>query len=372
MKKIAKLFTLIVLLLSVVSCGKEEKESKKEIKYKSIRTAEANKKEIDIVATFSGTLKAIKSVDEMTDGSGTVVKVNFKNGDLVKKGETVIELEDQSTESRYLDSQAKYASAKSDYLTKKSTYEKYKTLYNEKLISQEEYNRVKNVYLASKGMYESALANLKNNKKTNDDLKIKAKFSGTIANLEFERFQKINKETRVFSVIDDSELKVYGGIPSKNMIGIKNGAIANITVENSNKIVNGKLYEVNPVADPATRKFGVKIKLENKDHNYRQGMFAKVELQTGKKVGIMVPKKALLVKELSNYVFVVKKESVEIGQGENKKTEELLVAHQVKVELGSSSGENQEIISEELEDKNIVVVAGQYSLSDGDYVKVSK
>ncbi|MCK5779769.1 MAG: efflux RND transporter periplasmic adaptor subunit [Psychrilyobacter sp.] len=372
MNKIMKLGAMVLLALSIISCGKEENENKKEIIYKSVEVIPANREEINIVATFSGTLNAIKSVDEMTDGPGTVVKINYKNGDMVKKGDVIIELEDQSTESQYLDSKAKYASAKSDYLTKKSTYEKYKTLYNEKLISQEEYNKVKNGYLASKGMYESSLANLKNSNKIHSDLKMKAKFDGKLANLEFERYQKIKKETRVFSIVDDRELKVYGGIDSKNMIGIKEGAIAKIEVENSNKIIEGELYEVNPVSDPQTRKFGVKIKMGNKEHAYRQGMFAKVELQTGKKEGILVPKKALIVEELSNYIFIVKKESIELGEGETKEKKEVLIAYKVKVELGSSSGENQEVISEKLETKNTVIVAGQYSLSDGDYVKESK
>ena len=371
MKKIMKKMAVLLVALSVVACGKKEvvnKESK-EINYKNVTVTEVDLSEINKVAVSSGSLDSINETEEITKTRVDVIEINYKNGDKVKVGDIIVVLENQDVESAYLDSKARVISTKADYNTQQTTYNKYKVLYNEKLISEEEYLDIKNKSSSSEGTYRSAKATLLKNEKDYNDLTVKAKINGTIADLDLKLYQKVEKEQPLFKIVDNEKLRILSGVSSSDVIGLKTGATANIYIEGSLEPVKGWLYEINPIANPSTRKFEVKIRIENKDSEYKQGMFARVELYTGKKEGILVPKKAIIIEELYSYIFVVNKESIETEKDDLKETKEMLVARKIRVKLGVSDGENQEIISSDLKESNKVVVTGQYSLSDGDYIK---
>ncbi|OQY42070.1 MAG: hypothetical protein B6227_03215 [Fusobacteriia bacterium 4572_74] len=242
-------------------------------------------------------------------------------------------------------------------------------LYNEKLISEQEFLDLKNKLASSEGAYRSAVATFLKNEKDYNNLTVKAKINGKIADLDLKLYQKVEKEQPLFKIVDNDNLRILSGVSSQDIVGLKTGAVANIYVENALKPIQGSLYEINPIANPSTRKFEVKIKMENKDCKYKQGMFARVVLYTGKKEGILVPKKAVIIEELYSYIFVVDKENVESEKDGEKETKEMLVAKKIKVNLGISDGENCEVISSDLKKSNRIVVAGQYSLNDGDYIK---
>jgi len=365
MNKIVRQVAILLIGLSLIACGKKENINlvKEEINYKSVRMIDADLSKINKVSISSGSLDSINEVEEITKNRVDVVKINYKNGDQVKTGDIVLILENQDVKSAYLDSEARLISAKADYNKQKITYDKYKILYNEKLISEEEFLDIKNKLASSEGGYRSAKASFLTNEKDYNDLIVKAKIDGIIANLDLKLYQKVEKELPLFKVVDNNNLRILSGVSSRDVVGLKLGATANIYVEGSLEPVEGSLYEINPVANPSTRKFEVKIKIDNKDSKYKQGMFARVELYTGEKEGILVPKEAVIIEELYSYIFVVNKENIE------KENKEMLVARKIKVNLGISDGKNYEVISPELKDSNKVVVVGQYSLNDGDYIK---
>ena len=371
MNKIMKQIAILLVALSVVACGKKEGAVKEneDINYKNVKVVDADLSQINKVAVSSGSLDSINETEETTKSRVDVIKINYKNGDKVKVGDVVLVLENQNVKSAYLDSKARVISSKADYNTQKITYNKYEVLYAEKLISEEEFLSIKNKLAFSEGTYRSAMASLLTNEKDYNDLTVKAKINGTIADLDLKLYQKIEKEQSLFKVVDNENLRILSGVSSQDIIGLKTGAIANIYVENSLESVQGSLYEINPIANQSTRKFEVKIKINNKDSKYKQGMFARVELYTGKKEGISVPKKAVIIEELYSYIFVVSKESIESEKEGIKESKEMLVARKIRVNLGVSDGENYEVISSNLKESNKVVVVGQYSLNDGDFIK---
>ena len=371
MSKIIKQLVILLIALSVVACGKKEDvtQGKEDINYKNVRVVEANLSKINKVAVSSGSLDSINETEEITKTRVDVIKINYKNGNKVKVGDIILELENQDVKSAYLDSKARVISTKADYNTQKITYSKYEILYDERLISEEEFLDIKNRLASSEGTYRSAKATLLKDKKDYNDLTVKAKINGTVADLDLKLYQKVEKEQPLFKIVDNEKLRILSGVSSNDVIGLKTGAVANIYVEGSLEPVQGLLYEINPIANPSTRKFEVKLKIDNKESKYKQGMFARVELYTGEKQGISVPKKAIIIEELYSYIFVVNMESIEREVDGVKEEKKMLVARKIRVKLGVSDGENQEVISSDLKNTNKVVVVGQYSLNDGDYIK---
>ncbi|MGL4944776.1 MAG: efflux RND transporter periplasmic adaptor subunit, partial [Fusobacteriaceae bacterium] len=129
-----------------------------------------------------------------------------------------------------------------------------------------------------------------------------------------------------------------------------------LQIEGIDMPYEGKVVEINPVATRDTKKYQVKIAVDNSGNILKKGMYTKVKVESGKKETYAVPKSAIVVRDLFSYIFLVE-------DGEAK---------EVKIERGYADGELVEVISAELQGKLELVVDGQYILSNKDKVNIQK
>ena len=136
------------------------------------------------------------------------------------------------------------------------------------------------------------------------------------------------------------------------------GQTAEITIDGlPGKTFKGPVANINPAADPQSRQFGIKVRLENKDHAVRPGMYGHVKIVTGQiKAPVVVPKEALLTDSSGNTTIVVV---------DSKK-----VAHVNNVKLGVSDDRGAQIL-EGVEAGDQVVVLTFNPLKDGQKVMIS-
>lgn len=118
----------------------------------------------------------------------------------------------------------------------------------------------------------------------------------------------------------------------------------------------GKVYYVSSVADPVSKKFPVKIQLENTDGKIKAGMVADVKIITDRQKDVLVvPKLAVFKEEGVEKVYVVENSRVKI---KTVKTE-VIDENRLKVVEGLSAGEE-------------VIISGNYDFEDGDLVRIEK
>jgi len=116
----------------------------------------------------------------------------------------------------------------------------------------------------------------------------------------------------------------------------------------------GTVYYVSPVADPASKKFPVKIQLENGDGKIKAGMVADVKIITDRQKDVLViPKSAVFKEEGVEKVYVVENSRVKT---KTVKTE-VIDENRLKVAEGLSAGEE-------------IIINGNYDLEDGDFVAI--
>lgn len=362
----------------------------------NLMTAEAN---------LSKTQKFAKLQEENTYENAKAAMINAKESlDKARRG----------SKSEDLDiAKLAVTSAKQSYDQAKFSYDRNKKLYEEKLIAQADYLNIETQYLNAKSNYEKAQKNLeivqlgadqedikkleanynqakfyyeltqknikekvwentitgsessyliaKANfdiaKKNYDDLTVRAKISGTVANLDIKRFEKTTKNSILFYVIDDSLMNIKVGLSASEVLQVKKGAKVDIFVEElGGKAITGEVTEIDPSADVKTNKFAVTITVKNEESIIKKGMYGKAEIKTEAKEMLVVPKTSVVVKNLYKYVFKI----------ENGK------AKQVKVELGNSTDSLQEIFTNEIKPGDKIVIDGQYLLEDNDTVQEVK
>ena len=147
------------------------------------------------------------------------------------------------------------------------------------------------------------------------------------------------------------------GLSASEVLQVKKGANVDIYVEELGKnAIQGIVSEIDPSADPKTNKFSVTITVKNSESKVKKGMYGKAEIKTEAKEMMVVPKRAIVVKNLYKYIF-------KVDNG---------VAKQIKVELGNSTDELQEIFTNEIKPGDKIVIDGQYLLQNSDSVKEVK
>ena len=200
---------------------------------------------------------------------------------------------------------------------------------------------------------------------------IKAPVSGTVLQRIVERGEMVSPSsfggdsgarTSVVSLADLSDLQIELDISQTDFARLQMGQRAEIIPEAfSNLKYSGFIAEIAPEANRAKATVQVKVKVENPDAQLRPEMNARVNFLGTAKSGaaqssprVLVPKAALVRKDGSDFVFVIKGSKVE----------------QRSVRLGDEAGEFYYVL-EGLSGGESLATTGAEKLKDGDRVKVS-
>ncbi|WP_319371747.1 efflux RND transporter periplasmic adaptor subunit [uncultured Ilyobacter sp.] len=297
----------------------------------------------------------------------------------------------EEAKSAYISSKGDLTAAEKNFNEKKATFTGNETLYKERLISEKEYMELLSSFEQAKVTYESlkngivkekeatyllykkyrddeswkydismseadyqlALAEFNAAKEDYNDLMVKAKISGVITDMDLDLYQYIDEKKFLFSVIDDSFMKVEMGVSGEDISNISLEKKIDIYIPDISQTVIGKVYEINPSASPATKKFTVKISIDNSDGLLKKGMYSEVRLESNPKNVLAVPKEAVMVKDLLSYIAIAK-------DGEAKV---------IRIKTGMESDTFYEVLSSEVSSGDKIVVQGQYLLENGDSIK---
>lgn len=336
MKKIG---AFLLLLITLIGCGKEKK--KKDIKeiVKPVVTEKLSYRTMNKIFKTDAIFTPKSQVDHRTNSSGTIEKILKNNGEHVKKGDLIIVLDDQNTKSNYNITKTAFQIARNNYI-------KFKKLYNENLISYLDYVKYENSYIKAKGDYAIAKDNY-------DKLHPKAQISGVVGNLFGKIGEKVANNSSLFTVVDDSEMETYVGLPANMLNEIKLGEEVNVSVPAIDKTFVGYIVEINPIAQKDTKNYLIKIKIDNKNESIKDGMYGYVTVPLGKKSGLAINDEAIFVRDLHTYVY-------KIVDGRARKVE-------VKVE--ATNLPYSQISSPELKNGDKIITQGIFGLDDGTKVK---
>jgi HlyD family secretion protein len=186
------------------------------------------------------------------------------------------------------------------------------------------------------------------------DSTIYAPFAGTVTQRNVEPGEIVSPATVssssplfVLSQVDD----VYAllAVPAQHRAELGPGQEAVITVDGlPGRTFRGRVEEITPAADAASRTFGVKVRVPNPQGILRPGMFARGAIVAGVRHGVLqIPDRAVVTATSGPLVFVVRG-----GR-----------AVRQAVTLGAHHGGLVEVTSG-LADGDEVVVRGQDALTD--------
>lgn len=241
----------------------------------------------------TGTIVPNEEVELRSEVNGRLVKLNFREGTFVQKGQLIAKLQDDDLKAQLKKLEYEEALAK-------QIEARQKKLLDINAISKEEYEIAANkvsTLSADKELLKVQLAKTE----------IKAPFSGRIGLKNISEGAYITPATSIGTLIQTNPIKIDFTVPEKYSSKIQVGRGINFLRDGSTSPIAAKVVAIDPKVDEALRTLKVRALTTNAGNTLLPGMFVKVNLNLGSERSIMVPTQAV-VPVLAGKIVYVKKE----------------------------------------------------------------
>lgn len=327
-KILISLAAVLLVLLVIVIFNKDKFSNRNTIE---VFAEEASYRSIIESVNCNGKIYPFKEVQLSLELPGEVTNIYVNEGDSVKKGQLLLEINADSYESSVSQSEANYKQTLANLANAKARkiqsdtqlaiiekdYNRKKDLLKQQVISLSEFEAVESQYYSALGESEaatqtveankfqaaSALAGLQQTKENLGRTRLYAPMSGIVSKLNVDLGEKVvgtaqMAGTELITISDFSALELKVEVGENEVLRISKGDTALIEVdaylgEKIKGIVSQVAYSSNVSLDQQVTKFEVVIQLvpssyahllnENVKLPYRPGMSASAEIITNKK-----------------------------------------------------------------------------------------
>lgn len=295
-----------------------------------------------VEARAIGSVSALNGVMLSLESAGLITELSFKSGAMVRKGDTLIRLDDSSEV-------AELAAAQANAELARLSLERSRQLLDRKTISQAEFD-------AANTAYKQAVAQLKKITAIINKKKLIAPFDGLLGIRRVNLGQYLNPGDPVVSLIAVDPINVTFFMPQKALSYLQQGLDVTIRSDAFLGIeMIGKLAALDARVDEATRMIEAQALMPNPDGVLRVGMFVNVTIdQAPPRDVLAVPASSVLYASYGNSIYTIT--SAESGGG--------FVVNQKFVKLGERRGDFIEVL-EGLEPGERIVTDGAFKLYPG-------
>jgi len=298
---------------------------------------------LDVLETV-GTVRAAQTSDLATQIMGNIVEIRVHEGDRVYRGQVLAVIDDSQPRAAVdrataaeLAAQQQLVAADSDLALAESTLKRYQYLYEQKVVSQQVFDEVTARYQATlarrdiaQAGQDQARAALNQAATSLDYTRIRAPFNGIVTHKKVDSGTLASPGMPIFTVEDMRRFQLEVSVNESDLWCVRPGGQVAVAIDAlGNTELKGKVAQIVPTADPASRAFFVKIDLPS-ETRLRSGLFGRAQFSRGKQEALLIPRSAVVERGQLQGVFVL---------DQNK------VANLRYVTLGKPSGSAIEVLS---------------------------
>ncbi len=252
---------------------------------------------------FIGTAYYQEKSGVASELGGKVELVNFKEGDRVKKGDVLVQLNTDLLEKKLLAAYASYEEVLAALEEAQKKFERADKLYKEELISDEIHDSSR---FSVKSIEKKALSLKADADILSIELEktaIRAPYDGLVVKKNTDRGEWLSSGSTAMTIAKDDYMVPVVYVPERIVQFIRAGQLVDVKV--GKLIMKGKVVAIVPAGDTSTRTFPVKIGIPN-DSELIEGMEVRVTLPAGKRQkALTVPRDAVITAYGNTVVYAV-------------------------------------------------------------------
>lgn len=319
--------------------------------------------DVETVEKFPATIRGRQDVDIYPQVSGKLTSVNVREGERVKKGQTLFVIDQVPYKAALQTAEANLSSAKAGVSSARLDYEGKKELFGAKVISSFELQKAENALMVAEAARDQAAASVTDARNNLSSTVITSPCDGVVGTIPFRAGYLVSPglASPLTTISDNSEMYVYFSMPENRMIEmIRTFGSADKVLEAmppvSLYLNDGSVYEsagniesISGVLDSSTGTTSVRAVFKNPSGLLHSGGAGNVGL-VRKSIGVIqIPQSATY--ELQDKVYAYR-----VSDGK---------AHAVRIEVEPVKADNSYIVRSGLKTGDVIVTEGVGNLQDG-------
>jgi multidrug efflux system membrane fusion protein len=354
----------IIAVVFVASCTRKKATEMKRPPA-PVTVGTAIQKTVPVQLTAIGNVEAYSTIQVKSQIGGLLMKVHFREGQDVKKGQLLFTIDPRPYEAQIRQAASTLAKDKAqmDYATEQSR--RYAELVKKGYVSKDQYDQFRTNAETAGALVNADRAVLENAKLQLKYCYIYSPISGRTGNLLSNEGNliKANADTAMVTIQQIEPIYVAFSVPEQDLSDIKKYRARGRLVVSASAVKDGEEPEqgvltfIDNAVDTATGTIKLKGTFANRDRRLWPGQFVNVALTlTSQPNAVLVPAGAVQTGQNGQYIFVVKTD----------KTVDM------RPVVAGMTVEGETVIEKGIAPGETVVTDGQLRLSPGAKVEVMK
>lgn len=293
----------------------------------TVSTSVAQAETWETTVSAVGSISGLRSVSVSNEVPGTISKIRFESGQIVREGQVLVELDSEVE-------RAQMASADARRDLAERTLKRSKVLAGGNAISPSQLDEV-DAQLKSATTDAGALRAQVERKV------IRAPFRGRLGIRAVNVGQYLTPGTMVTTLDSMGGTFVDFSLPQDALATIKVGLPVRVTIEGTTAQLTGTISAIEPTIDPTTRNVKIRAAIPEPANKPRPGMFVNVQVvQPTEQAVVAIPVTALVHASYGDSVFVVEdKPPGTPGMAQTPDGKPVKIARQQFVRTGAARGD---------------------------------
>lgn len=349
-------------LLFHLSCTRKPQTNTATAPPVPVQVAKAAKQAMPILLTAVGTVVSPQVVQVRPRVGGLVVATHFAEGDLVREGQLLVEIDPAPYQNAVREAEARLARDQALLSKAETDLSRAKVLAAKDFITKEQLDQAQANVQQLQASVKADEAALEQARLQLSYCSITSPITGRAGELLVHRgnLVKANDDKALVTIVQVNPVDVFFTVPETYLIQLRKALSERVQVEvkvrtDGTKAVQGEVYFLDNRVDASTGTIALKARFPNEDGLLWPGQFVDVRVHLGEEKDVLViPSSAVMTVQEGNSVFVVQPDNT--------------VALR-PVKLKATIGEVV-IVAEGLEEGETVVTDGQLRLVPGAKVEV--
>lgn len=351
--------------LLISACGQHQSGQTVDNSFKVLET---QKKDIQLADNYPATIRGRQDIAIYPQVSGTISKVCVKEGQRVRKGQSLFIIDQVPYKAALQMAQANVKAAEAAVATSRLVYDSRKALYEENVISEYDLRTSENSLLSAEAQLAQAQAQEVTAQNNMTYTMLLSPADGVIGTLPLREGALVSPSspTALTTVSDNSTMYVYFSITENKLLSLCNAhgnmdEVLKSLPPVQLRLNDGSIYDnegfietISGVIEPSTGSVSVRAVFQNKGGLLHSGSSGKIILPYSYGGAIVIPASSTFELQDKVFVFLVKD-----GKA---------VSRQVEVFL-TDDGKNY-VVKTGLDEGDIIITEGIGMVRDGQSVTI--
>ncbi|OWQ88564.1 efflux transporter periplasmic adaptor subunit [Roseateles aquatilis] len=308
-----------LLALTLAACGQQQDQQQQHGGPPPVTVAPAIQREVQEFDEFTARLEAPDTVEVRSRVAGTLDKVHFREGQLVKKGDPLFTIDPRPFAAEVARAEAQLASARTAADLSKSDLGRAEKLVAIQGVSQQEIDQLKSAVRNGDANIKAAEAAVVQARLNLEFTRVTAPVSGrsSRANVTPGNLVTIGDPVLTTVVSDDKVYAYFDASEATYLKYVKAARNGGNKRDQPNKVLlglaneegyphEGRMDFVDNRLNPATASIRGRAVFDNKDGTFTPGLFARVKLMgTGAYNAVLIPDRAIGTDQTRKVVMIV-------------------------------------------------------------------